>query len=155
MAALQGADWPVPDHANQLEVAGSIIIARLGASEHWLLNTAVGAPLSLPDAEGDAVMYAVPCQDSHAWFCLRGPARHKVMAKLCGVDLAEAAFPVGRVAQTSVALISAIVLHHDCYGEPGFSLLCDVSYADYLWSALTDAMSEYGGEVTGVPHGAG
>lgn len=153
VAALQAADWPVPDKPNQLETAGSVIVARLGVSEHWLLNTALGHSLSPPDAVADAVCYEVPCQDSHAWFALRGPARHEVMAKLCGVDLAEAAFPVGSVAQTSVALISAIVLHHDCYGEPGFSLLCDVSFADYLWHALTDAMSEYGGEVTGVPRG--
>lgn len=151
VGALQEAGWPVPEKPNQVCASDSRLVARLGATEHWLLSTTPTDTLTVPEATATGVLYSVPCQDSHACFALRGDVRAEVMSKLCGVDMREAAFPVGSVAQTSVALISAIVLHTELYGAPGFCLLCDSSYADYLWSALLDAMSEFDGAVCGVP----
>ena len=66
------------------------------------------------------------------------------MAKLCGVDLSDEAFPKGHVAQTQMARVSVIIAHHRWQGRPGFSLFLDQSLAGYAWSALEDAMQEFG-----------
>ena len=66
------------------------------------------------------------------------------MAKLCGVDLSEAAFPLGSVAQTQAARISVIIAaHHSENDQPMFSMFVDQSLARYLWEAIEDAMGEW------------
>ena len=65
------------------------------------------------------------------------------MAKLCGVDLREAAFPLGHVAQTQMARINAVIAHHTLSGQAVFSLFVDASLAQYAIEALEDAISEF------------
>ncbi|MDO6459623.1 sarcosine oxidase subunit gamma family protein [Granulosicoccaceae sp. 1_MG-2023] len=142
-ALLQEAGYALPAQPNQLVQSGATLIARLSQTEHWVLDTDPAAPSDLPAVQAGRRVYTLPCQDSHAWLVLSGPARAEVMAKVCGVDMRPAAFAPGALAQTSVALVSAIVLHHQLEGEDVFSLLCDSAYADYLWGALLDAMAEF------------
>ena len=98
----------------------------------------------------ESACYPLYCQDSHAWFTLTGAHLPETLAKVCGVDLREAAFPLGSIAQTSAARINVIVIHHEVYGIPCFSVLCDSAAAEYLWDSLLDAMNEFGGEVIGA-----
>jgi sarcosine oxidase subunit gamma len=66
------------------------------------------------------------------------------MAKLCGVNLSEAAFPLGSVAQTQAARVSLIIAAHQNKNEqPVFSIFVDQSLARFLWEALEDAMKEW------------
>ena len=66
------------------------------------------------------------------------------MAKLCGVDLRDEAFPCGAIAQTSMARVNVVVIHHVLGGEDSFSILCDSAGVEYLWRSLQDALLEFG-----------
>ena len=117
----------------------------LSHREFWLLQPDKQASLGRPASEAvdgwhmAAVLPAQPCVAAVAGE--RGP---KVMAKLCGVDLSEAAFPLGSVAQTQAARVSVIVAaHQNENGQPVFSIFVDQSLARYLWEAIEDAMGEW------------
>lgn len=130
------------------------LVARLGKTECWVLAD----PLADKPAQGmldirvmnESGCYPLYCQDSHAWFALTGRHLPDLMAKLCGVDLRPDQFPPGAVVQSSVARVSAIIIHHELEGIPVFYLLSDSSSAEYLWKALQDAMQEYAGQPSGL-----
>lgn len=148
---LRSLNFPIPESPNQCLVSeqGKWVL-RLSQKEFWLLsqpqvdqlekneNTAL-LESTLPDKS----CYPLYCQHSHAWFVVKGQYCPDIFAKICGVDLREANFPVGTVVQTSVARVNAIIVHHVIEGEPVFSVLSDSASATYLWSALLDAMTEY------------
>lgn len=121
-------------------------VARLGKTEYWVL-----APTAKEDYPSDMSgvtapadgCYPVPCNEGRAWFVLFHPRKTEVMAKLCGVDLREAVFPLGSIAQTSVARGNAVIIHHMVFGKPVFSVFSDVSSSSYLWGALVDALEEF------------
>jgi sarcosine oxidase subunit gamma len=94
--------------------------------------------------------YPVPRQDSHAWFMVTGSAAPDMFAKICGVDLRSHKFPVGRIAQTSLAKMSGIIIRADLGSVPAFHLLADIASAEYLWSAVLDAMQEFDGGPVGL-----
>jgi len=136
----------LPDVPNQIVGSGeSGFVMSLSHREFWLLQpvseSSSGRPASEAVASGVWPLY---CQHSHAWLQLAGESRAEVMAKLCGVDLSEAAFPLGSVAQTQAARVSVIVAAHQSEnGQPAFSIFVDHSLARYLWEAIEDAMAEW------------
>ena len=152
---LEALGLPVPTEPNRAVMSrqGETVL-RLSAREFWVLSAA--------DDDGQRVRqltlqplptkdcYSLFCQHSHAWLMLTGQQRAEVMAKLCGVDLRDSVFPVGHIAQTSVARSTAIVVHHRWGRQPVFSLFCDSASADYLWGAVLDAMREFGGGPVGL-----
>lgn len=97
-----------------------------------------------------AIGYPTPRQDSHAWFMVTGKSAPDMFAKICGVDLRLHKFPVGQIAQTSLAKMSGIIIRVDLGAVPAYHLLADVASADYLWSALLDAMTEFDGGPVGL-----
>lgn len=152
---LQAAGLPVPAKPNQASITDSgELVLRLSQKEFWLLGalsnggTGVDAlnERGLPAAD----CYPLYCQDSHAWLALTGAHLPETLAKVCGVDLREAQFPLGSIAQTSVARVNVVIVHHQLAGVPCFSILCDSAAAEYLWESLLDAMGEFGGEVIGT-----
>ena len=136
----------LPDAPNQIVTSGeSGFVMSLSHREFWLLQpdsqASTGRPASESVASGVWPLY---CQHSHAWLQLAGEPRAGVMAKLCGVDLSDAAFPLGSVAQTQAARASVIVAaHQNENGQPVFSIFVDQSLARYLWEAIEDAMGEW------------
>ncbi|MCV6590290.1 MAG: sarcosine oxidase subunit gamma [Marinobacterium sp.] len=153
-AHLQAAGLPVPAKPNQASVADSgELVLRLSQKEFWVLGNLAdeGARIDslnqqpLPDSN----CYPLYCQDSHAWLTLTGAHLPAIMAKVCGVDLREEAFPLGSIAQTSAARINVVIVNHQINGLPCFTVLCDSAAAEYLWECLLDAMGEFGGEVIG------
>ncbi len=93
--------------------------------------------------------YPVPRQDSHAWFLVAGAHAAAVFAKLCAVDLCPARFAVGRIAQTMLAEVSAIVVRDDRGGVPAYHLLANSAAAEYLWDCLIDARADFDGRPVG------
>jgi sarcosine oxidase subunit gamma len=93
--------------------------------------------------------YLLPRDDSHYWFHVSGGHAASMFAKLCGVDLRSDRFPAGAIAQTSIARSNAIVIRNDQGSTLGFDLLGDSASADYMWSCLLDAMTEFGGKPVG------
>ena len=136
----------LPDVPNQIVASGEkSFVMSLSHREFWLLQpdneASSGGPASEAVAAGVWPLY---CQHSHAWLQLAGEPRATVMAKLCGVDLSEAAFPLGSVAQTQAARVSVIVAaHQNENGQPVFSMFVDQSLARYLWEVIEDAMGEW------------
>ena len=134
----------LPDAPNQIVASGESGFV-MSLSHRELLQpdseASTGRPASEAVASGVWPLY---CQHSHAWLQLAGEARAQVMAKLCGVDLSEATFPLGSVAQTQAARVSVIVAaHQNENDQPVFSIFVDHSLARYLWEAIEDAMGEW------------
>ena len=116
----------------------------LSQREFWLLQPDAAASSQQPDSAALAPgAWPLYCQHSHAWLMLSGEPKAAMMAKLCGVDLGDGAFPLGQVAQTQMAHVSVVIAHHDYQNEAVFSLFVDQSLAEYAASALIDAMSEF------------
>lgn len=120
------------------------LVMALSQREFWLLQPDAAASGQQPDSAALAAgAWPLYCQHSHAWLMLSGEPKAAMMAKLCGVDLSDGAFPLGQVAQTQMAHVSVVIAHHDYQNEAVFSLFVDQSLAEYAAGALTDAMSEF------------
>ena len=135
-----------PDAPNQIVANGeSGWVMSLSHREFWLLQPDNQASLGrLASEEVTAGIWPLYCQHSHAWLQFAGEPGADIMAKLCGVDLSEATFPPGSVAQTQAARVSVIVAAHQSEnGQPAFSIFVDQSLARYLWEAIEDAMGEW------------
>ena len=136
----------LPDAPNQIIASGeSGLVMSLSHREFWLLQPVGEASSDRPASDAVASgVWPLYCQHSHAWLQLAGEPRAQVMAKLCGVDLSEAAFPLGSVAQTQAARVSVIIAaHQNENNQPVFSIFVDQSLARYLWQAMEDAMGEW------------
>ena len=143
---LMAQGHTLPAAPNQIVAnAESGWVMSLSHRELWLLYPDSEASLGRPaSGEVPAGIWPLYCQHSHAWLQLAGEMRAEVMAKLCGVDLSEATFPPGSVAQTQAARVSVIVAAHQSEnGQPVFSIFVDQSLARYLWGAIEDAMGEW------------
>ena len=120
-------------------------VMALSKREFWILDSAQPATTARPASHAETPgVWPLYCQHSHVWWRLSGDERALLMAKLCGVDLRDEAFPEGHVAQTQMARVSVIIAHHRWQDRAGFSLFLDQSLAAYAWSALEDAMQEFG-----------
>jgi sarcosine oxidase subunit gamma len=139
---------------------GGALAARLAPTEIFLIDglDAAGALVDTLNAAWawgtekprKLIGYPMPRQDSHAWFMITGDAAPEMFAKICGVDLRPHKFQPGQIAQTSLAKMSGIVIRDDRGAIPAFHLLADVASAEYLWGAVLDAMSEFGGAPVGL-----
>lgn len=153
---LQGRGYQLPDLPNQARVQdGGESLLRLSQTEYLLLGSLADGGARVGHEErawrqDQQACYLLPRQDSHAWLALTGAHLPELLAKVCGADLRAEAFPVGAVAQTSVARLNAIVVNAGTAELPIFHLLCDRASAHYLWGALLDAMGEFGGQPAGV-----
>jgi len=73
-----------------------------------------------------------------------------MFAKICGVDLRPKSFADHAIAQTSVARTNCIVIRGDIGAMPAYHLLGDSASAGFVWSAVLDAMAEFGGVPVGL-----
>jgi heterotetrameric sarcosine oxidase gamma subunit len=84
---------------------------------------------------------------------LTGTRAAATLAKLCGIDLADASTPDGTAFRSSVAGLVTDVIRDDQQGPsgpvPSYLLHCERSYGQYLFDALLDAGAEFGVGVDG------
>ena len=157
-AFARECDLFIPPRVNEAGVcARGGLVARLGVEELLLLevHTHPGWCESIESAwaalrangVNRRIGWPVPRQDTHAWMRIAGEKGPQMLAKLCAVDLRTHRFAPLQVVQTSVARIGAIVIRVDLGAVPAFHLLCDSSYAEYLWGCLVRAMAEYRGRI--------
>ena len=108
---LMAQGHTLPAAPNQIVANGeSGWVMSLSHREFWLLQPDNQASLGrLASEEVTAGIWPLYCQHSHAWLQFAGEPGADIMAKLCGVDLSEATFPPGSVAQTQAARVSVIV----------------------------------------------
>jgi heterotetrameric sarcosine oxidase gamma subunit len=76
-----------------------------------------------------------------------GPASREILARLSALDTRPASFPEHGFAPVSVARVPAMVLRE---GGDRFLVLFGSAYADYMWTALTDAGRELGASLVGA-----
>jgi sarcosine oxidase subunit gamma len=165
---LAGQGLQVPAESNQaVRQSSGVLAARLAPSELMLLGDLSG-DLSGDPAHLDAIAAAwraepqspvpperprgflLPRRHSHFWFVLSGDGTAGMFAKICGVDLRPGKFANGRIAQTSIARMNAVVIRDDQGGVLAYHLLGDSASAEYLWDCLLDAMAEFDGAPVGL-----
>jgi sarcosine oxidase subunit gamma len=149
---IQACGYPLPSAPNVCELSrNGELVLRLGETEFWVLSNAgdLKQEFNCQAITADRC-YPLFCQNSHSWLMMVGPFLPEIMAKICGVDLSSSQFHVGQICQTSVARISAVIVHHEIDKKSVFSILSDSASAEYLWEALLDAMSEFNGLAMGA-----
>jgi sarcosine oxidase subunit gamma len=147
----------IPDRPNMaVRQMGRGLVLRLSRQEFMLLPDPTARETSVNDLDAGRAfasgrrIYALQRQHSHCWFAVCGNLADSLLAKLCAIDLRPAKFVDLRIAQTSVARLSAIVVRVDIAKIPCFYCLCDVTAAEYLWTTLVDAMQEFDGRPVGT-----
>lgn len=80
---------------------------------------------------------------------LRGAASADLLAKVCAVDLTDAATPNGGAFRSSVAQLVTDVVRDDTSNQRSYLLHCERSSGQYLYDALLDAGAEFGIDVDG------
>lgn len=160
------ADWllsqgvTVPEINRCAAQADGARLFRLGAND-LMITTDLGATATLPerlslawagleDPPQSPRGFPMPRQEGFCWFVLSGRHAAAAMAKICGVDLRPHKFPVGAIAQTSVARLSAVVARDDINGTLAYHLFADSASAEYWWDCILDAMQEFGGRAVGI-----
>lgn len=160
------ADWLVAQGVTVPEInrcaaqADGAMLFRLGAND-LMVTTDLGATAKLPEnlLGGWAALenppqsprgFPMPRQEGFCWFVLTGQHAAAAMAKICGVDLRPHKFPVGTIAQTSVARLSAVAARDDINGTLAYHLFADSASAEYWWDCILDAMQEFGGRPVGI-----
>lgn len=162
---LAGQGVEVPAESNQaVRQKSGVLAARLAPAELLLLGDLSGdgtgdpGPLDAlaaawraePTPPQQPRGYLLPRRHSHVWFLVSGESSARMFAKICGVDLRPGRFADGRIAQTSLARMNAVVIRDDRGGVLVYHLLGDSASADYLWDCLIDAMAEFGGGPVGL-----
>ena len=112
--------------------SGGELAARLAPTEIFLVDDLAATGRLVGQLNGawawtaerprKLIGYPMPRAESHAWFAVTGEKSPAMFAKICGVDLRPQHFAVGRIAQTSLAKMSGIIIRADLGRTPG--LLC-------------------------------
>jgi heterotetrameric sarcosine oxidase gamma subunit len=128
-----------PDAASKDDVVGFQVAPR----RWWLVVPATDGALDA--ALADALAGQAALTDlSHARTLLRlsGPMSRSALAKLCRIDLHPRAFRPGRVAQTPLGQVAALI--HAIDDRPSFDLYLPRSLARSATQSLIDAAIEFG-----------
>jgi heterotetrameric sarcosine oxidase gamma subunit len=100
-------------------------------------------------AAPDEFVTVIDLTHGRALVRLTGRAAADVLARLCGVDLAEDMTPDGTAFRSSVAAVTTDVVRDDRAGTPSYLLHCERSSGRYLFGALVSAGEPFGIEVNG------
>jgi heterotetrameric sarcosine oxidase gamma subunit len=103
------------------------------------------------DAADDDLVSVVDVTHGRALMRLTGADAHRLLAKLCAIDLASGA-PDGTALRTSVAEVATDVVRDDMRStmERSYLMHCERSTGQHLFDALLDAGREFGVEVDGA-----
>lgn len=156
-AWLERQGLSLPAAPNQwLRDASGTVVARLGAQDFLIsedLDGATGVAQTLTERWHSTTprgAYLLPRQHGLVTIALGGAAAKDVLARLCAVDLGRPAFADHAIAQTQVALSSAIVMRGPGAEAAAYRLFVDTSLALYLWDVLHEVVAALGGGVLGA-----
>lgn len=116
-------------------------LAMCAGPREWLVvareleSGAVGAQIQNDFADRGAI--ALDVTDALAVLEVQGASARELLSKGCGLDLHVSAFRVGQCARTRFAQIPVLLLCFET--EERFELYAGRSYAQYLYSWLSDA----------------
>ena len=116
-----------------------------GTVEDWLENSA---------ARADELVTIVDVTHGNALVRLTGARSPDLLAKECGLDLADAVAPDAAALRSIVADVAVDLIRDDLGGTRSYLVQCERSSGQYLFDALLDAGREFGAEADGfVPPG--
>jgi len=152
----QGVQLPERPNQALTRTDGSLLV-RLSEFEVLVLpglhdtSTLVGQLQDSADSAAAQNAWLLPRADSHCWLALTGEFAAQTLAKVCAVDMRLHKFAQGEVAQSSLARVNVIAIRHDLNEDVScFYILCDVSFTEFLWESLLDAMQEFDGRPVGL-----
>ena len=156
-AALQAAFGAAPGRVGEVAAVKGGLLACL-AFEDWYLTAPIGGEARALEAVNQAISaagvfaHATDLTHANAALLLAGPNSRDVLPKICGLDFHPSVFPNRTAAQSSVARVHTIIIRDDLQGGslPAYQLHISRSEAAYLWEALADAASEFGGQPIGA-----
>jgi heterotetrameric sarcosine oxidase gamma subunit len=122
---------------------GDLLAFQVGPRRWWLVAPA--RPTELPAGLPDALAGRAALTDlSHAWTVVRlaGPASRSTLEKLCRIDLHPRTFPPGRIAQTPLGRVAALI--HALGGSLSFDIYLPRSLARSATTSLIEAATEFG-----------
>lgn len=134
--------------------AGALVIGS-GPGE-WLVLGPVGEGRALRHRleemaaahAGTELVTVLDLTHGRALMRLTGRPAAATLAKMCGIDLADASTPNGTAFRSSVAKLVTDVIRDDQQNAAGtvasYLLHCERSYGQYLFDALLDAGAEFG-----------
>ena len=131
-----------------------VLIVGSGPGE-WLVlappaqGTAVTERLQETATRTDELVTVIDVTHGRALVRLTGERAPDVLAKECGVDLAEAVCPDGAAFRSAVARVATDIVRDDQAGSRSYLLHCERSSGQYLFDSLVDAGTEFGVEVDG------
>ena len=130
----------LPDGPDDTRADGRVVL-RIAPRRWWLVEDQEGAAETA--LVGALAGRAALTDLSHARTVVRlgGAAGRSVLAKLCRIDLHPRALPPGRIAQTALAQVPALIHARD--DEPGFDLYLPRSLAASAVASLIDAAEEF------------
>ncbi|MPZ00405.1 MAG: FAD-dependent oxidoreductase [Actinophytocola sp.] len=143
-------------HGRTIRDNGSAVVVGSGPGE-WLVLGSPGGQDKLLSRMRDLVEntgeFGTVIDQTHGRALLKLSGNHAkdLLAKVCGVDLSDAATPDGAALRTSVARLVTDVIRLDDNGVPTYLLHCERSSGQYLFDALLDAGAEFGIEIDGCP----
>ena len=128
---------------------GVLVVGTLPGG--WLLLGRPGLAAELVERErrvvGEEPVTVVDLTHMSVLLRVTGRRAADLLAKICLVDLADRAVPVGAVLRTAVAGVTCTIMRDDgdiADGARSYLLLVDRSYGDYLVDVLIDAGAELG-----------
>ncbi len=140
--AVQHLGMTLPE-APEAAAGGDVLGFQVAPRRWWLIAPTGGRELSAGLA--DALVGRAALTDlSHARTLVRlaGPASRSTLAKLCRIDLHPQAFPPGRVAQTPLGQVPALI--HALEGGLSFEIYLPRSLARSAALSLIEAATEFG-----------
>lgn len=140
----------LPSSANSWSRHDATLIMRLGNTE-FLLEDPIGIQqckgLSEQLQSGDGVHVVLR---NDASFILSGELLDELLAQVCAINLSGPTLADNRLAMTSIAGVSVIVLRQEIAGRPLMRLWCDGTFGVYLWETLLEIIKELGGGPVGI-----
>lgn len=130
---------------------GTLVVGS-GPGEWTLLGrpgTAAALVARWEARASDELVTVVDLTSAQALLRLTGTEGPRLLAKVCAIDLDDAAAPNGTAFRSSVAEVVTDVVRDDLSGERSYLLHCDRSYGQYLFDALLDAGGEFAIDVDG------
>jgi heterotetrameric sarcosine oxidase gamma subunit len=138
--------------ARAARLDGEVLEVGSGVGE-WLLLGPVGSASSLVDRArsraGDGLVSVIDLTHGRALVRLTGRRAAGVLAKVCGIDLADEVTPDLAAFRSIVAKLVTDVVRDDLNGVPSYLLHCERSSGQYLFDVLVDAGAGHGLEIAG------
>jgi len=148
--SLKAKGIELPGSANSWSHHDSTLVMRLGNSE-FLLEDPIGVQqckgLSEQLQSSDGVHVVLR---NDASFILSGELLDELLAQVCSINLIGPTLADNRLAMTSIAGVSVIVLRQEVAGQTQLRLWCDGTFGVYLWETLLNIIKELGGGPVGI-----